>query len=72
MQTEIAFHPCLLCGLGESSVRGLCLMNKTIDKKISFLAADSSSSSPKVVVCLLFVVCDQVRKLLANCLLTAT
>ena len=38
-----------------------------------FLAADSSSSSPNVVVvcCLLFV-CDQVRKLLANCLITAT
>ena len=36
------------------------------------LAADSSSSSPKVVVCLLLsVVCVQVRKLLANCLLTA-
>ena len=35
-----------------------------------FLAADSSSSSPKVVVCCLSV-CDQVRKLLANCLLTA-
>ena len=36
-----------------------------------FLAADSSSSSPKVVCCL-SVVCDQVRKLLANSLLTAT
>ena len=37
------------------------------------LAADSSSISPNVVVvcCLLFV-CDQVRKLLPKCLLTAT
>ena len=43
----------------------------------SLLAADSSSSSPNVVVCCLFVVCllfvvYQVEKLLANCYLTAT
>ena len=36
------------------------------------LAADSSSISPNVVVvCLLFVCCVQVRKMLAKCLLTA-
>ena len=36
-----------------------------------FLAAESSSICPNVVVCCLLFVCDQVRKLLANCLLTA-
>ena len=35
------------------------------------LAADSSSSSPKVVCCSCSC-CDQVRKLLPNCYLTAT
>ena len=34
------------------------------------LAADGSSSSPRVVVCFLFV-CHQVEKMLASCLLTA-
>ena len=37
-----------------------------------FLAADSSSICPNVVVVVVVVVCDQVRKLLANCFLTAT
>ena len=46
--------------------------NYNLNKGAALLAADSSSSSPNVVVCLLFVCRVQVEKLLANCYLTAT
>ena len=60
-------------GLVEDAIQ-LGFLPEDVDKvrtKLDFLAADSSSNSPKVV-CLLLSVCDQVRKLLPNCFLTAT
>ena len=51
-----------------SSYRLIC---SNIPCKI-LLAADSSSSSPNVVVCLLFVCLSSSWKMLANCYLTAT